>query len=57
LSYRVMLDLKMIETSVLLVMLAAHSSNDGKELTVCEAIDRGITIKRLQDEIISRKNE
>jgi len=50
-------DLKRVETSVLLVMLAAHSSYYGRELTVCESIDRDITIKLLQDEIVSRKNE
>ena len=52
----VMHDFKKIETSVLHVMLAAHSSYYGRELTVCEAIDCSITIKQLQDEIAARKN-
>jgi hypothetical protein len=50
-------DFKKIETSVLLVMLAAHSPAYGRELTDGETIDCDKTIKLLQEEIASRKNE
>ena len=50
-------ELKSLETSVLLAMLAAHSSYYGRELTECESIDCEITIKQLHDEITSRENE
>ena len=50
-------ELKRIETNVLLVMLAAHCSDYGRELTRGESIDCDITIKRLRAEIASRKKE
>jgi hypothetical protein len=51
-----MQELKKIKTSILLVMVAAHSSDYGRILTVDEANDCRITIKELQEEIASRKD-
>jgi hypothetical protein len=48
-------DFKKIETSVLLVMLAAYSSDYGRELSDCETIDCNLTIDRLREEIAARK--
>ncbi len=50
-----MLDLKKIETSVLLAMLAAYSSSDGKVPAVDETEDSKTVICLIQDEIASRK--
>ena len=50
-------DFKKIETSVLLVMLAAYSSDYGRPLSDGETIDCAITIKLRQEEIASGKNE
>ena len=38
-------------------MLAAHSSDYGRELSNCETIDCNITIKLLREEIAARKIE
>jgi hypothetical protein len=50
-------DFKKIETSVLLVMLATHSSDYGSEFSDCEIIDCKITINLLREEIEARKDE
>jgi hypothetical protein len=49
-------DLKKIETVVLLTMVAAHSSYYGRVLTENEAADCKTTIRRIQNEITSRKD-
>ena len=51
-----MQELKNIKTSILLVMVAAHSSDYGRALTVNEADDCMKAIKELQEEIASRKD-
>lgn len=52
-----MQEFKKIETNVLLVMMAAYSSDYGRELTECEVIDCEKTIRLLREEIASRKKE
>ena len=49
-----MQDLKNIETLVLLTMIAAHSSNYGRVLSVSESQDCNITISQLQAELALR---
>jgi hypothetical protein len=50
-------DVKKIETSILLVMLAAHSSDFGRELTVGETIDGATTSNYSGRRLHRGKNE
>ena len=50
-----MQDLKKIETSVLITMIAAYSSYYGRVLTDNESADCKETIKQLQSELENRK--
>jgi hypothetical protein len=51
-----MQDLKKIETVVLHTMMAAYLSYYGRVLSMSEAADCKTTLRRIEDEITSRKD-